>query len=117
MYGLRLPPVPGAQEPEAEHHDLGQEGVCGPLQVAQGPGEILRLQGRQRQVAVVAGGQHPRIRHRSRQHLAPQAHQQPQSPAPQACWAEMPASTMLPRISRNSGRSRVSSSMRRFTSW
>ena len=77
--GLRLPPVPGAQEPQAEDHDLGQEGVCGPLQVAQGPGKILRLQGRQHQVAVVAGGQHPRVRHRSRQHLAPQAHQQPQA--------------------------------------
>ena len=36
-----------------------RSGSTGPLQVAQGPGKILLLQGRQHQVAVVAWGSTP----------------------------------------------------------
>ena len=117
LYGLRLPPVPGAQEPQAEHHDLGQEGVCRPTSGSAGPRENPPPPG----PPAPGGGSSRRAAPPSPPPVppAPGAPGAPTGPgpAPQACWAEMPASTMLPRISRNSGRSRVSSSMRRFTSW
>ncbi len=117
LYGRLLPPVPGAQKPEAEHDDLGQERVYRPTSGGAGPRENPPPPG----PPAPGGGSSRRAAPPSPPPVppAPGAPGAPTGPgpAPQACWAEMPASTMLPRISRNSGRSRVSSSMRRFTSW